>query len=83
MSNAMSNLAIGGFGDLWLYSGKETTASIKPRDLRRAVVAAYPCETCRAEKGVACHRVSAAGVIVRGLPHFGRGKNRGSRGGCL
>lgn len=72
-------VAIGGFADLWLYSGREFRERPRGRDFRAEVVAAFPCETCGAPAGHPCRRPTIAGVaVLRRLPHFGRGSARRS-----
>lgn len=75
-------IAIGGFADLWLYSGREHKQKPMARDFRRELVKRYPCQTCGAEIGKPCTRETLAGVVSRRLPHFGRGtKYRGEQKG--
>jgi hypothetical protein len=82
---AIAYEAIGGFADLWLYSDRESTYRLRPRDLGLSVVAAYACDTCGADVGEPCRRRTIAGVLDRRRPHFGRskpGRNRPYRTGA-
>lgn len=65
--------ALGGFGDLWLFSDPDRKQARK-RDYRPAIVAAYSCSECGARRGEPCVRQTLVGPMVRRLPHLGRGK---------
>jgi hypothetical protein len=76
------SFAIGGFADLWLYSGSEHKALPRSRDMRAGVVANYACDECGAQRGEPCSRSTVARrTVLRGLPHFGRGKGAPPRYG--
>lgn len=74
-------VALGGFGDLWLFADRETTYRLRRRNFRADLVAGYPCLKCGAKAGELCRRVSAGGVLSRRLPHVGRGPASGKQGG--
>lgn len=65
--------ASGTFGDLWLFSDEGKRLPLK-RDFRPAIVAAYACPYCGAERGQPCTRPTLIGRLERRLPHVGRGK---------
>lgn len=65
---------LGGFADLWLFSDQEPKFKPRQRDYRPAIVATYPCTQCGASIGESCRRRTVAGLVLRRLPHLGRGK---------
>jgi hypothetical protein len=74
----MTAIAIGGFADLWLYSGREDRQILPGRDYRASVVASSECLTCGVSAGHPCLRPTVTGRSVpRRMPHFGRGGKPG------
>lgn len=67
-------VALGGFGDLWLFGDPEQKYRRRTRDLRADIVAARACPICGAPVGELCRRDSVGGPLLRRLPHVGRGK---------
>jgi len=69
----LSELAIGTFADLWLYSGGDSREKLPGRDYGARIVANHGCATCGAKAGELCTRLTDAGLVQRRLPHAGRG----------